>query len=76
MNDVVMCDRCGRRKSKSMGCPDKCKTVQGELSDALRFRNAALKALPVDEEADAIVSRLLDQRPVGYVTRKLKRRGE
>lgn len=47
----------------------------GALVEALLYRERVLRALPpIDEKADAAMTRALNKRLEGYVPRKLKRR--
>jgi hypothetical protein len=59
------------------GPPDKTRdAVVDDLVAALKFRDAVMRALPINEEADRAVAAMLNKRPAGYVPRKLKPRAK
>jgi hypothetical protein len=47
-----------------------------QLAEAFRFGQAVIRALPIDEEAERMVSEMMRRASKGYVGRKLKPKGQ
>lgn len=48
--------------------------VPEDLARALRFAAVVREALPIDQQAEAMMARALQKRAEGYTSRKLTRR--